>query len=71
MGMSLSAVSIYPSRVVLYSAQGNEYIDLHFRPQPEVADGNDNISAGNKVRRLKNESQRVWLSTRGDKKNCQ
>lgn len=53
MGMSLSAVPIYPCRVVLYSAHGNECIDLHFRPQPEVADGDDNISAGNKVRRLK------------------
>lgn len=53
MGMSLSALPIYPCRVVLYSAHGNEYIDLHFRPQPEVADGDDNISAGNKLRRLK------------------
>lgn len=64
MGMSLSAAPIYPCRVVLYSAHGNECIDLHFRPQPEVADGDDNISASNKVRRLKMDP-RVWMSMRG------
>lgn len=31
MAMSLSAVAIYPCGCVLYSAHGNEYIDLHFR----------------------------------------
>lgn len=31
--------------------EGNENIDLNFRPQPEVADGDDDISAGNKLKR--------------------
>lgn len=53
MEMSLSDIAIYPCRVVLYSVRTNEYIDLHFRPQPEVTAGDDNISAGNKLRRLK------------------
>lgn len=64
MGMSLSAGPIYPCRLVLYSAHGNECIDLHFRPPPEVVDGDDNISSGNKVRRLKMDA-RVWMSVRG------
>lgn len=50
-------MAIYPCRLVLYSAHGNEYIDLHFRPQPEVADGDDNISPSNKVVEIKNGSQ--------------
>lgn len=54
MGTPLSAAHIYPRRVVLYSAHGmNEYIDLHFRLGQRLLDGDDNISAGNKVRRLK------------------
>jgi hypothetical protein len=52
MELSLLAVSIYPYRVVLYSTHGNEYIDLHFMPLPEIKDSDDNIYAGNKVRRL-------------------
>lgn len=44
-----------PLQVVLYSTHGNEYIDLHLRPQPEVAEDDDNISAGSKLRRLKME----------------
>lgn len=68
MGMSLSALPIYPCRVVLYSAHGNEYIDLHFRPQPEVADGDDNISAGNKLRRLKMDPREYGWSWREVKK---
>lgn len=66
MGMSLSAGPIYPCRLVLYSAHGNECIDLHFRPPPEVANGDDNISSGNKLRRLKMDA-RVWTSERGVK----
>lgn len=72
MGMSLSAVPIYPCKVVLYSAHGNEYIDLHFRPKPEVADGDDNISAGNKVWRLKMDPREYgWAWEEAKKKPCQ
>lgn len=53
MEMSSSDIHIHPCRVALYSVHTNEYIDLHFRPQPEVTAGDDNISAGNKLRRLK------------------
>lgn len=52
MEMSLRAVALYLCGIVLYSVHDNEYIDLHFRPEPEIVAG-DNISAGNKVRRLK------------------
>lgn len=52
----------------MYSAHGNEYIDLHFRALPEVADGDDNISAGNKVRRLKMDPRKYSLSVRGETK---
>lgn len=57
--MSLWTQAYYPCGLVLHSAHGNEYIDLHIRPKPEVAAG-DNISAGNKVKRLKMDPEYRW-----------
>lgn len=56
-----------PLKTGLNSAHANEYIDLHFRFRPKAAVSDDNISVGNKVRRLKMDPREYeWL--RGDKK---